>query len=165
MALSTSCRPAERPVDLWGGHACHLSSFAGSRTKGTREGPGGGGSGSGGGSGVGRDGRCENANEPGRMKACLGVASPFSHCVIAACLCLFILLMGPTSVLCSFTWRIFAYGFCIVFMGVFVNLCVRKVHATPPPSPVWRPSLYPLPVLCIPTPPVPLLPTHLSMQP
>jgi hypothetical protein len=26
-----------------------------------------------------------------------------------------------------FTWRIWAYGFCIVFMGVFVNLTVRKV--------------------------------------
>jgi hypothetical protein len=28
-----------------------------------------------------------------------------------------------------FSWRIWAYGFCIVFMGVFVNLTVRKVSS------------------------------------
>lgn len=52
--------------------------------------------------------------------------------------CLSTLLMNFNFVLCSFTWRIFAYGFCIVFMGVFVNLTVRKVHASPPLSTVRR---------------------------
>jgi OPT family oligopeptide transporter len=32
----------------------------------------------------------------------------------------------PQDTLNPFSWRIWAYGFCIVFMGVFVNLTVRK---------------------------------------